>query len=157
MMFEYIEVFYNRKRRHSTLGYAAPLSSRLVSNNPHREPTIRGEGQSHAQVLAEIQIAYAEVLANGTITGASWEGASPSSAKAMPLTTRRTARGKQPAFMLPPLAWASCLIRPTPGEPVGNPARAIVFGTPAGQRSPLVWLPPDPRRRRCQGRADSLS
>ncbi|MBI3610869.1 MAG: IS3 family transposase, partial [Nitrospirae bacterium] len=24
-MFEYIEVFYNRKRRHSTLGYTSPI------------------------------------------------------------------------------------------------------------------------------------
>src|SRR5262245_21210773 len=29
------------------------------------------------------------------------------------------------------------VVRPMPGEPVGNTPRAIVFGTPAGQRSPL--------------------
>ncbi|MDP2681262.1 MAG: IS3 family transposase, partial [Deltaproteobacteria bacterium] len=30
-IFNYIEIFYNRKRRHSTLGYLSPVSYELES------------------------------------------------------------------------------------------------------------------------------
>ena len=46
-IFEYIEVFYNRQRRHSALGYQSPQkrSEALLSINRFAAPTIRGEGQ----------------------------------------------------------------------------------------------------------------
>jgi transposase InsO family protein len=31
-MFEYIEVFYNRKRRHSTLGYSSPREFEMITH-----------------------------------------------------------------------------------------------------------------------------
>src|SRR5262249_18447984 len=51
--------------------------------------------------------------------------------------------GNAAGFHATPRRRAFVVARPTPGEPVGNTASAIVFGTPAGQRSPFVWLPPD--------------
>src|SRR5262249_24627953 len=51
-------------------------------------------------------------------------------------------KGKAAGSHAAPLAWEFCLVRPTPGEPVGSPAWAIVFGTPAGQRSPLSGCRP---------------
>src|SRR5262245_37722656 len=41
-----------------------------------------------------------------------------------------------------PLAWAVVVARPTPSEVVDYTARAIVFGTPAGQSSPLSGCRP---------------
>ena len=35
-IFEYIEVFYNRVRRHSSLGYVAPAEYERTHNRPHR-------------------------------------------------------------------------------------------------------------------------
>lgn len=35
-IFEYIEVFYNRVRRHSTLGYVAPAEFEQTHNPTHR-------------------------------------------------------------------------------------------------------------------------
>ena len=35
-IFEYIEVFYNRVRRHSTLGYVAPAEFERTHNQTHR-------------------------------------------------------------------------------------------------------------------------
>jgi putative transposase len=35
-LFEYIEVFYNRIRRHSSLGYVAPVEYERTHNRPHR-------------------------------------------------------------------------------------------------------------------------
>ena len=32
-MFEYIELFYNRKRMHSTLGYMSPVKYRMQYND----------------------------------------------------------------------------------------------------------------------------
>ena len=39
-LFEYIEVFYNRRRRHSTLGYSAPIRflEDWVSKHPPGQP-----------------------------------------------------------------------------------------------------------------------
>jgi transposase InsO family protein len=35
-IFEYIEAFYNRVRRHSALGYIAPAEYERTHNQPHR-------------------------------------------------------------------------------------------------------------------------
>ena len=35
-VFEYIEAFYNRVRRHSALGYVAPAEYERTHNQPHR-------------------------------------------------------------------------------------------------------------------------
>jgi putative transposase len=39
-LFEYIEVFYNRSRRHSTLGYSSPIQflQDWVSKHPDQHP-----------------------------------------------------------------------------------------------------------------------
>ena len=45
-IFEYIEVFYNRKRKNSTLGYVSPSSSRTWSpDGTNGVYVIRGEAQ----------------------------------------------------------------------------------------------------------------
>jgi len=35
-LFEYVEVFYNRVRRHSTLGYVSPAEYERTHNQTHR-------------------------------------------------------------------------------------------------------------------------
>ena len=35
-MFEYIEVFYNRQRRHSALGYVSPIQYELASTRTQK-------------------------------------------------------------------------------------------------------------------------
>jgi transposase InsO family protein len=35
-IFEYIEIWYNRKRRHSALGYATPLEMEEFFNNNYK-------------------------------------------------------------------------------------------------------------------------
>ena len=40
-LFDYIEVFYNRQRRHSSISYAAPLPFEAMKS-PGKVPTVRG-------------------------------------------------------------------------------------------------------------------
>jgi transposase InsO family protein len=44
-LFEYIEVFYNRRRRHSTLGSRSPAEFEARFKEPQPAPIVRGEGQ----------------------------------------------------------------------------------------------------------------
>jgi transposase InsO family protein len=41
-LFEYMEVFYNRQRRHSTIGYQAPLPFETLTVAQVRVSTVRG-------------------------------------------------------------------------------------------------------------------
>ncbi|MFM0286410.1 IS3 family transposase [Paraburkholderia megapolitana] len=41
-LFEYMEVFYNRQRRHSTIGYKAPLPFEILTNAKFKVSTVRG-------------------------------------------------------------------------------------------------------------------
>jgi len=41
-LLEYIEVFYNRQRRHSTIGYQAPLPFETLTVSQVKVSTIRG-------------------------------------------------------------------------------------------------------------------
>ncbi|MGH8777608.1 IS3 family transposase [Paraburkholderia sp.] len=41
-LFEYMEVFYNRQRRHSTIGYEAPLPFETLTNAKFKVSTVRG-------------------------------------------------------------------------------------------------------------------
>jgi len=42
-IFEYVEVFHNRERRHSSIGYISPESLEAALNS--RASAVRGEGQ----------------------------------------------------------------------------------------------------------------
>jgi putative transposase len=44
-VFDYIERFYNPKRRHSTIGYLSPMEFGKESDSPNRESTEPGAGQ----------------------------------------------------------------------------------------------------------------
>lgn len=41
-LFEYMEVFYNRQRRHSTIGYEAPQPFETLTNAKSKVSTVRG-------------------------------------------------------------------------------------------------------------------
>jgi transposase InsO family protein len=41
-LFEYMGVFYNRQRRHSTTGYEAPLTFEALTNAKFKVSTVRG-------------------------------------------------------------------------------------------------------------------
>ena len=41
-LFDYMEVFYNRQRRHSTIGYEAPLPFEILTNAKFKLSTVRG-------------------------------------------------------------------------------------------------------------------
>jgi putative transposase len=41
-LFEYMEVFYNRQRRHSSLHYASPLEFEALTQPPIEVSTVRG-------------------------------------------------------------------------------------------------------------------
>jgi putative transposase len=41
-LFDYMEVFYNRQRRHSTIGYEAPLPFETLTNAKFKVSTVRG-------------------------------------------------------------------------------------------------------------------
>jgi putative transposase len=41
-LFEYMEVFYNRQRRHSSLGYASPLDFEATNRPLIQVSTVRG-------------------------------------------------------------------------------------------------------------------
>ena len=47
-IFDYIEVWYNRERRHSSLGYISPVSTKGDSVRPReqRKPPVRQSGSS---------------------------------------------------------------------------------------------------------------
>jgi len=44
--FQYIEIFYNRKRRHSSIGYQSPEQSRPASIDAAAAPAEWGQGQT---------------------------------------------------------------------------------------------------------------
>jgi hypothetical protein len=41
-LFEYMEVFYNRQRRHTAIGYEAPLTFEVLTNAKFKVSTVRG-------------------------------------------------------------------------------------------------------------------
>jgi len=41
-LFDYLEVFYNRQRRHSTIQYEAPLVYEALTKRPIEVSTVRG-------------------------------------------------------------------------------------------------------------------
>ena len=52
-IFDYIEIFYNRQRRHSSLGYRTPIEHELLSEkNPH--PRLRLITQGGNQTVGQV-------------------------------------------------------------------------------------------------------
>ncbi len=50
-MFDYIECFYNPKRRHSTIGYLSPVGSRCRRDSLRRVSSEPGAGQTLRLIL----------------------------------------------------------------------------------------------------------
>ena len=50
-LFDYMEVFYNRQRRHSTINYVAPLAFRWTSHGIVGRPQPQTEARSNASGL----------------------------------------------------------------------------------------------------------
>ncbi len=74
--FEYIEVFYNRQRRHSTLGYQTPakFEELTVAASVHRPPNL---GHSILPECRSLDVAIAEgeaIVQSDAVAGdGSWE------------------------------------------------------------------------------------
>jgi integrase-like protein len=130
-LFEYIEVFYNRRHRHSTLGYRSPAEfEACLTSSPTRAHCSWGRSSEQVGAFAEGTDSSTESVACRDHCSVHWSSVAAGRCFPLPVIGRAVAR-KRCGISVSRPGWRPLRNREGTGTPFG-----VMFGVKRGKRRP---------------------